>query len=376
MNQASGRKSGQTDLKDPAWEKRIGSLRGRSTELSASKFMPELEVATRFTAAAPVWAHHRKSIERVEEFLFDLQRSGRYQAHYECMKAWGSAVHSKPASFHGLVQIAHMPRILKSESTTNDRFSANDSFETLNGYLAIDPLGCLQQPGLLSGSWAAGISTEKNADAAALAIMSAFYRYGDQIDRLKKELSKGRVSYVNSFFDKLTESAGLGLEELLDRMPDRVKPSPIISRYYNELVDYSNGTSGATIPNVMTNLHSLMQSSGLFEVCMRVGVFSTNAHDKYLEPKRKYITHNESDYYHWVIASKYTRVTDLLVMIVPDRLGVDHIEAMDSAGLAKPYVKALQEEDRQMLISKGLIPAKLLSKGKDRGRLLETDLGI
>jgi hypothetical protein len=362
------------------WEKRMASLRVRTEQLDVlSSMKGEADVVSEFSRAVPFWAKHRKSIERLEGFLFNLKASGKAEAYAGCMKAWAEEVHRMPASFHGFFKIQNMPRNRSAHATpkkSNPYFSAKDSFEALNGYLAIDPMGCLQQRGLLSKNWLKGLSTDSHRDAAVVAIFSAFYRFGDQMDfcRAPESYEQGRVEYVNRLCSQIGESTGVDFVELLRRMEDVKKASPVVSRFYRELVDYRSGTSGASIPSTINNLYTVMRTGGLFELAMKARIFSTPAHvDSW---KKGYSKESDSSYYHWFIDSEFVAISELKVAFEVDKLAVEHIHAMHAKGLAVPYLKSLSEEDLATVMERGIIEPKHLGRSRDRGRLLANDLGI
>lgn len=360
------------------WLKRTANLRIRSAELDDLLRGSEATAISKFSKSAGIWAQQRKSIDRVEAFLFNLHKAGKGQAHYECMKAWAEAIHQKPSSFHDYLQIANLPKRGFSEPATNNYFSPTDSFEALNGYLAIDPMGCLQQPDLLSKNWVDGLGHEQKSDAAVIAILSAFYRYGDQMDRVASQTpgnyGKGRVAHVNSLLGKIADSAGLSFLEILEKLPETKKATPVVNKYFSTLVTYRHGTSGVDVTYAISKLYNVMVSSGLFELAMKARLFSTNAYEKALG--RRDVKSEDEMYINWVIDSKFLAISELKAAVIPLALSAEHISDLHKRDLAIPYIKSLDQDTRYEMIEKRVIPPNLLTRAKDRGRMLEADLGL
>lgn len=361
------------------WVNRMKSLRFRTEHLGSLNRLPEDRVVVEFAKAASFWTDQRKSIDRVEEFLFGLQRAGKFTAHAGCMEAWGMAVHEKPASFHSFFKVENMPRIVDRNPEpvkSNPTFKPDATFAALNAYLAIDPLGCLEQPDLLSKNWLQGLKDERNRDAATVAMFSAFYRYGDQRDRHLPQdaFSQGRVAYVPSLLDRISVSSGIPFAEILRSMPQVKKASPPVNRFYGELVDYRNGTPGANLPMAITNLHSVMVSGGIFELAMQAKVFSTFAHTKVMTKGSR--RDADESYYDWVIDSEFSSISEIKAVLEPEKLNAEHLSSMHAKGFAVPYLKSLDEDTLMAVIGKGIVIPKYLSRASDRGRLLETDLGM
>lgn len=363
------------------WSKRMKTLRFRTEHLLGLSSLPEDQVVTEFAKAAPHWADERKSLDRVEDFLFSLLRTERYSAHAGCIAAWGQEIHKKSTCFHSFFKVENLPRIVDRQENfiiLNPDFNKESSFEAVNAYLAIDPMGCLEAPKLLSGSWVSGLSDERNRDAATVAIFSAFYRYGDQKDRHANQESyyrrSGRVGHTLPMLDAISESAGVPFSEILRSLPPLKKASPAVNRFYSELVAYRQGTSGANLTYALNNIHAVMVSGGLFELAMQARIFSTVAHGKTLDKRLK--RDDDDIYYNWVISSEFSCLSEIKAVIVPGYLTADHLAAMHEKGYAVPYLKSLPEDDLMDLIGKGIVLPKYLSKASDRGRLLETDLGM
>ena len=242
--------------------------------------------------------------------------------------------------------------------------------------MAIDPLGCLGQPGLLSKNWVNGLKDERNRDAATVAIFSAFYRYGDQRDRHleERQYSQGRVAYVSTMIHQISESAGVDFSQLLRSLPSVSKAAPAVNRFYSELVAYRQGTPGANLPMLITNLHSIMVAGGLFELAMQAKVFSTVAHSKVMD--KGYRRDADESYYNWVIGSEFSTLKEIKAILEPEKLTAEHLAEMHTKGFAAPYLKSLDEDTLMAVIGKGIVQPKYLARASDRGRLLETDLGM
>ena len=360
------------------WVKRMKTLRFRTEHLDGLTRLPEDKLISEFSKAAPYWADQRKSTERIESFLFWLQAKGKFVAHASCMQAWGEAVHKKPSSFHAFFKVENFPKAIDRTGNiaTNRVFRRSDSFEALNTYLAIDPLGCLQQPNLLSKNWVRGLTEEDKRDAAIVAIFSAFYRYGDQKDNHLPEgqYSQGRVAHTASLLHRISESAGIPFADILRAMAPVKKAAPTVNRFYGELVDYRMGTAGTNIPAVITNLHSIMVAGGIFELAMHAKLFSTFAHTKVMSKGSK--RDADESYYNWVIDSEFTSLSEIKAIVEPEKLTAEHLASMHNKGLAAPYLKSLDEDILENVIGRGIVLPKYLSKASDRGKLLENDLGM
>lgn len=356
-------------------QKRMSNLRHRSEDLDSLSSTVESQIGPAFAKAAPIWAHHRKGIDRLEAFLFGLLKSRKLEAHRLCIAAWGQAIHAKPSSLYDLLYIKHMPVVTKPEShCSNPGFSPTDAFSTLNAYLAIDPVGCLEQPGLLSESWASGLSDPAQGDAAVMAVISSFYRYGDQKDRLSEGYTQGRVAHGKELLAKIGESAGKSFNELIEILPETKKPSPVLAKFYRDLIECDQGTSGASFPYMFSRLFNVVAVPEFFNLAMKTRLMGTTAHDKYLG--RRVTKEEDPTYYHHCIENPYVTVNQLKVVLHSESLGKDHIQAMHDKGMAIPYLNALDEESRYALIEKGLVPITMLSRPKDRGHCLENALGL
>lgn len=360
------------------WEKRMKTLRFRTEHLGGLARLPDDKLISEFSRAAPYWADQRTSIKRVEAFIFELQAKGRLLAHAGCMQAWGEAVHKKPSSFHAFFKVENFPQFVDRSGNvaTNRSFRANDSFEALNTYLAIDPLGCLEQSGLLSKNWVRGLAEADKRDAAIVAILSAFYRYGDQKDNHLPQgaYSQGRVAHATSLLHRISESAGISFVDIVKSMAPVKKAAPAVNRFYGELVDYRMGTAGASIPTAISSLHSIMVAGGLFELAMHAKLFSTFAHSKVMSKGFK--RDADESYYSWVIDSEFTALSEIKAIFEPEKLTAEHLASMHEKGLAVPYLKSLDEDTLVDVIGKGIVLPKYLSRASDRGKLLEIDLGM
>jgi hypothetical protein len=358
------------------YQKRMSNLRYRSQELDTLCVSVESQIFPRFEKMAAIWADKRKSLDKVEYFLFGMLQSKKLEAHHLCMGAWGAAIHAKPSSLYDLLYIKNMPRLRPEGHCSNPLFKSSDSFATLNAYLAIDPMGCLQQPGLLSGTWLDGLTNAEQSDAAIMAIMSAFYRYGDQMDRAAQVESKGRMAHAKDMLVLIGDSAGRTFKELVDLLPANKKASPVLAKYYRNLVDAKDGTPGASFPYIISRQHKLVSPDELFDLAMKVRLFSTTAHENYLVSGGFMMWDEENAYYHHCISNPYATADQLSMIINPSSVSKDHIQAMHEKGLATTYLKNLEQEDRYMLIEKGLVPITMLSRAKDKGHFLENALGL
>lgn len=361
------------------WAKRMKLLKFRTQHLTSLSRLPSEEVCSEFRRAAPFWGAERKSIERVEQFLFDLQLAGKFEAHVSCMKAWGEQVHQKPSTFHAFFKVQNLPRIVDRTGdsvNSNPLFSPDDSFEAINAYLAIDPLGCLNQPDLLSKSWVNGLAEESKRDAATVAMISAFYRYGDQRDRHapQGEFPSGRTDKASMLLHLISESANKPFSEILRSFPAVKKASPALNRFYSELVDYRQGTSGSNYPQLISNMHAVMRSGGFFELAMQAKLFSTSAHSKVME--KGFRKDTDETYYNWVIASEFVSISEIKAILEPKYIQADHLKGLHEKGLAVPYLKSLDDDTLMEVIGRGIVVPKYLGRSRDRGKLLEADLGM
>jgi hypothetical protein len=357
------------------YQKRMSNLRHRSEFLDTLSMAEENQIGPAFEKAASIWAHHRKGIDRVESFLFGLLNSKKLEAHQQCMAAWGAAIHAKPSSLYGLLYIKQMPDVTRPDShCSNPKFNRGDAFSALNAYLAIDPMGCLEQADLLSKSWVEGLGHSGQADTAIMAIISAYYRYGDQKDRLSGGYSQGRVAHGKVLLDKIAESAGKKFDDLIESLPDTKKPSPVLAKFYRDLVEYSPITPGASFPFMYSRVTNAVAAPGFLNLAMKVKLLGTTAHENYLDHR---VTREEdSAYYHLCIENRYSTVNQLKVVLHSESLEKEHIQAMHAKGMAVPYLNALDEESRYSLIEKGRVPISMLSRTKDRGVFLENAMGL
>jgi hypothetical protein len=353
----------------------MSNLRHRSNELETLGVSVESQIAPRFERMASIWADKRKSLDLVEHFLFGLLKSKKLEAHHQCMSAWGAAIHGKPSSLYDLLYIRNMPRMSSDSHRSNPLFKSSDSFAALNAYLAIDPMGCLQQPDLLSGTWVEGLKHAEQSDAAIMAIMSAFYRYGDQMDRAKDGQAKGRMAHAKDMLVLIGDSAGRPFKELVALLPDNKKASPLLAKYYRNLIECLDGTPDTSFPFVISRLHRLTSPEELLDLALKSRLMATPAHDKYVNARREM---NEDDevYYHRCISHPHATVDQLSVILKSEYLSKDHILVMHERGIAEPYLKRLAQEDRYALIEKGLVPITMLSRAKDKGHFLENALGL
>jgi hypothetical protein len=359
------------------YQKRMSNLRHRSEDLEMLSSTVEGQIGRTFAKAAPIWAHHRKGIDRVEAFLFGLLKSRKLEAHHQCFAAWGQAIHAKPSSLYELLYIKHMPVVTKPEShCSNPAFSSSDSFSTLNAYLAIDPMGCLDQPGLLSTSWVTGLSDPGQADAAVMAVISSLYRYGDQKDRISQGYGKGRLAYGKELLVKIGESAGKSFNELIESLPETKKSSPPLAKFYRDLIEMAEGTPGMSFTYMVTRLNNVMPAPEFFNLAMKARLFGTTAHDQYLGVRRRELMEQDATYFHHCIESPYVTAAQLKVLLNTDVLDKEHIQAMHNKGIAIAYLNSLDEESRYGLIEKGLVPITMLSRAKDRGHFLENAMGL
>lgn len=364
------------------YDKRMGNLKFRTDELESLKH--KKSVVTAFQRQAPFWLHHGKSLDRVESFLQELCEKGCFDEHKGCMQVWAEALHAEPMRFFENVDFRNQSE--KLERTTNFSFSATDSFELLNGLLALDPVRCLKVPGLLTGNWLAGAMDPEKRDLAVLAIFSGFTRY-TRHQAKHAHLDGHRISaeeHGRNMFSDMARSMGDSWSDVIARMPESpAKMSPHLQRYYSKLVGEMQFYDLPPLP--LPRLFNYTDSPApreLFTLALKTKLLGTSQHAKYLDrttsmkgPDR-YSSPTEQNHYMRMIQNEYSDVKQIRNVIISYSLDAHHIEEMEKRGFASQYINALKLEEREHLIRKDVIPVRLLEEYTDKAIKFGVDLGI
>jgi len=364
------------------YDKRMGNLKIRTDELESLKH--QKGVVTAFQRQAPFWLHHGKALDRVESFLQELCEKGRFDEHKGCMQVWAEAIHAEPMRFFENFDFRNQSA--HRERTTNFSFSATDSFETLNGLLALDPVRCLKVPGLLSGNWLAGAMDPENRDLAVLGIFSGFTRYTKHQEKHARhdEHRIGVEQHGHNMFRDMARSMGDSWSEVIAMIPESpAKMSPHLQRYYSKLVGEMQFYDLPPLP--LPRLFNYTDSPApreLFTLALKTKLLGTPQHAKYLDritsmkgPDR-YSSPTEQNHYMRMIQNEYSDVKQIRNVIIPYSIDADHIEEMEKRGFAKEYINSLKLEEREHLIVKDAIPVRLLEKFTDKAIKFRVDLGV
>lgn len=364
------------------YEKRMGNLKNRTDELESLKH--QKGIVTSFQRQAPFWLYHGKSLDRVESFLQELCEKGRFDEHKACMQIWADALHAEPMRF--FENFDYRNQSAKRERTTNFSFSATDSFELLNGLLALDPVRCLKVPGLLAGNWLAGAMDPDKRDLAVLAIFSGFTRYTHH--QSKHGHHDGhRVTaeeHGRNMFSDMARSMGESWSEVIARMPESpAKISPHLQRYYSKLVGEMPFYNLPPLP--LPRLFHYTDSPApreLFTLALKTKLLGTPQHAKYVDriteykDAGRYSSQTEQNHYMRMIQNQYSDVKQIRNVIIPYSLDADHILEMEKRGFASEYINSLKLEEREHLIREDVIPVRLLEKYTDKAIKFRVDLGV
>jgi hypothetical protein len=361
---------------------RLNNLRHRKEHLNSMIKLSDDALLSEFEMAAPIWAKHRKDLDQVATFLMMLREGKRFTAHKACLSVWAYHVAEKPCSaFHFLNPSVHTVRH-RTQPYVNNLFNKKDPFEVINGYLALDPFGCLAQPDLLSGTWISAIEDPKNRDAAILAILSAVYRYGktrEAINRYQNETkySLGGEVTVRDFIHGISLSTNCQFREILHKIPDFKKgEGKAVRAFYSAMIDkaYSFRCCEINIPYAIKDYYWAVRLPDLLNLALKANLLSTPAHGRYANPK--YVRDREADYCSLLLNSPYITGEQLINVVAPQRLTPEHWESMQKRGIAVSFVNKMDDDCKNNLIAAGKIPMKLLNNHRDRGRALETSLGL
>lgn len=364
------------------YDKRMGNLKIRTDELESLKH--QKGIVTAFQRQAPFWLHHGKSLDRVESFFQELCEKGRFDEHKGCMQVWAEAMHAEPMRFFENFDFRNQSA--NRERTTNFSFSATDSFETLNGLLALDPVRCLKVPGLLSGNWLAGAMDPEKRDLAVLAIFSGFTRYTKHQEKHAHHEGHriGAEEHGCNMFRDIARSMGESWSEVIARMPESpTKMSPHLQRYYSKLVGEMQFYNLPPLP--LPRLFNYTDSPApreLFDIALKTKLLGTPQHAKFLDrtiqfkDADRYSSQTEQNHYTRMIQNEYTDLKQIRNVIIPYSLQDHHIEDMEKRGFVSEYIKLLKPEEREHLIHKDAIPGRLLEKLTDKAIKFRNELGV
>lgn len=365
------------------YKKRMGNLRIRTEELESLKWTKG-DVTVEFNRQAPFWMHHGKALDRVEAFFHDLCEKGRFDDHKACFEVWAEALHADPMRFFENTDFKNQSK--KRERTTNFSFSATDSFEVINAFLALDPVRCLKVPGLLSGTWLNGALDPEKRDLAILGVFSGFTRYTSyQNSHAHHENFKvSAEEHGRLMFREMARSIGVSWSDLIEQMPESpVKMTPYLQRFYSKLVGEMPYYNLPPLP--LPRLFHFTASSApreLFTLGLKTKLLGTTQHARYLDQiitnkaLDRFSNQNEQNHYTLMIQSAYTDLKQIRNVILPGSLEDHHFEDLEKKGLAKAYIKLLKPDEREYLIRKGAIPGRLLEKFTDRAIKFREELGV
>ena len=364
------------------YDKRMGNLKIRTDELESLK--RQKGIVTTFQRQAPFWLHHGKALDRVESFFQELCEKGRFDEHKGCLQVWADALHADPTRF--FENFDFRIQSAKPERTTNFSFCATDSFELINGLLALDPVRCLKVPGLLSGSWIAGALNPDKRDLAVLAIFSAFTRYTKHKEKHAHHEGH-RVSveeHGRNMFSDMARSMGESWSEVIARLPESpAKMSPHLQRYYSKLVGEMQFYDLPPLP--LPRLFNYTDSPApreLFDIALKTKLLGTAQHAKYLDriiqfkDADRYSSQTEQNHYTRMIQNEYTDLKQIRNVIIPYSLQDHHIADMEKRGFVSEYIKSLKPEEREHLIHKDAIPGRLLEKLTDKAIAFRNELNV
>ena len=361
---------------------KLKNLRYRKDQLDLTKQSDD--IAGGFAKQAPVWLSQGKSLETVEKFLQDLAESGKHEAHHACFSTWAKLLHAEPLRFYENLNFANYPMAL--EKTANPVFSKHDSFETLNALLGLDPVRCLQIPGLLSATWKDAALNPETRDLALIGIFSAFTRYTRYQEKHghRNNYEVPIETHAKHVFSQLSKVIDLNFSGFIEQLPDSPQEmSPVLHRYYGKLAGEMKNAEHLlpTLP-IPRQMDSGSQPYALLCLGFKARLVSTPGHIKYLDrrreqnEKRRFSPQWEQDVFTRVIQNEYSDLKQIRAALRSYSLEAHHIEKLEERGLAKDYIKGLPAEEREFLIAKDVIPIRLISKTNELGNKFSQDLGL
>lgn len=363
---------------------KLKSLRFRREQIDLLSRSVDIEVG--FAKQAPVWLSEGKSLDVVEGFFQGLAEAGHHLDHHACFGTWAKLVHAEPMRFYENLNFANYPKDLAK--TPNPLFSKDDSFETLNALLALDPVRALHTPGfgLLSGTWKEGVMNPETRDLALIGIFSGFTRYTHYHSkhRHRDNYEISIEKYANQFFRQISKAIDLNFSGFIEQLPDSPSEmSPELHRYYGKLAGEMKNAP-YTLPTLPIPhlLDSRDHPYDLFCLALKAKLFSTPGHIKYLDRIRyknepgRIATAIERDVFTQVIQNEYSDLKQIRTVLRPYSVDADHIEMLEERGLVNDYLKGLKAEEREYLIAKDVIPLRLIAKVTELGNKFSQDLGL
>jgi hypothetical protein len=361
---------------------KLKSLRFRREQIDLLTRSADIEVG--FAKQAPVWLSQGKSLDVVEGFFQGLAEAGRHLDHHACFSTWAKLVHADPMRLYENLNFANYPTDLAK--TPNPLFSKDDSFETLNALLALDPVRCLQIPGLLSGTWKEAAMNPETRDLALIGMFSAFTRY-TRFQEKHSHLDNYEVSietHARNVFIQLSKVIDLNFSGFIDQLPDSPQEmSLVLHRYYGKLAGEMKNAEHLLPPlPIPRQMDSSSHPYGLFCLGLKAKLVSTPGHIKYMDrmrnknEKRRYSPQGEQDVFTQVIQNEYSDLKQIRAVLRSYSLEAHHILMLEERGLVKEYLKGLPAEEREFLIAKDVIPVRLIAKVTELGNKFSQDLGL
>ncbi|WP_274644977.1 hypothetical protein [Pseudomonas serbica] len=367
---------------DCQFTERMKGLRFRREQLEILTRSTDIESG--FAKQAPIWLSEGKSLDVVEAFLQGLAEAGRNLDHHACFSTWAELVHADPMRFFENLNFANYP--LDLAKTPNPLFSKDDSFATLNALLALDPVRCLQIPGLLSGAWKAGAMNPETRDLALIGIFSAFTRYTryQEKHRHRDNYEIPLETHAKNVFSQLGKVIDLNFSGFLEQLPDSPQEmTPVLHRYYGKLAGEMKNAEHLLPPlPIPRQMDSNGHPYALLCLGLKAKLVSTPGHIKYLDrvrsknEKRRFSPNWEQDVFSRVIQNDYSDLKQIRAAVRSYSLEAHHIEMLEERGLVKQYLKGLPAEEREFLIAKDVVPVRLIVKVKELGNKFGQDLGL
>jgi len=367
---------------EASFEASMQNLRPRTEHLKNLLWLDEPKIVEQFLRVAHIWSQHEKGYGRIEEFFDALLKGGKFDAHRQCLGIWGEQIHAKPARFSksfDIVEMALNPRNI----TPNPRMTAADNPSLLNTYLALDPCACLAEgTNLLSDSWRASLKDDALRSAAVVALMSGCTRFQATMTRLSRgpdaqNVDPDPMKSAKVFFDRVSASAGVDFNALLDEIPDfGAEPSDPVRRYYaNEIsLSGSYGRLNLTIPRAISTIMPINYCEEMLSLALKARLLATPSHITYATTK--YPRDQDEAYFGKVISNPHTSLAQVVGVVDPQYMHKSNFKQLEHVTFGQAFVAQIPEKTRHELIAKGLIPLSLLTHEADIAMVLEVDLGL
>lgn len=362
------------------YKKQMSNLKIRTRYLVA--YSDQAATIRDFTKAAPIWASERKSLDRVESFLSELLVKKYFDAHKACLSVWAKEIQKRPASFNYFLSRKTAQTYPSSERLVNPAFSKDDSFDVITGYLALDPVGCLSQNGLLSGSWVDLVGKPENRDYFYVSIMSAASRYVKQMTGLKFIThedgfrSEGWQSSIKELGILIENSCGLSVKDLLSKVKSYEDSSSkaVLSFYEKGILNCDGFYSDRSIGYAVNSPAAIMLTKWFFDVAVKARVHTNKENIKLYQKKFS----SDSDEQLFMLYSTSPDISPKVLMSIfePKLLTKGMISEVMRLGISDKFISLIPEECRYDLIQSGVIPVEALKKGRDKGIALESSLGL